>query len=147
MLRWHDLLHFEFLGNPVLNWALALITFLVTLTVLPIVKKFIAARRASRTRSDRLQFHTAIELATLLAARTVRLFLFVVALYLASRHLTFPPPLERALTIVIVCVFWLQAGLWGMATVRFGLDVRRARSADLESLLAGSMEVIVFCAG
>ena len=45
MLRWQDLLQFEFLGNPVLKWGLAVITFLVTLTVLPIVKRFIAARR------------------------------------------------------------------------------------------------------
>src|SRR5215813_13254244 len=143
MLRWHDLLQFQFLDNPILNWGLALITFLVTLTVLPTVKKFIAARKASRPLGDRLQFHTAIELAALLAARTSRLFLFVVALYLASRHLTFPTPLERAETIVIVCVFWLQIGLWGMATVRFGLDQRRARSPGLDALLMGSMEVIV----
>jgi small-conductance mechanosensitive channel len=147
MLNWHDILHFEFLDNPVLNWGLALVTFLVTLTVLPIVKKFIAARRDSRPPSERLQIHTAIDLAAVLAARTSRLFLFVVALYLASRHLTFPPPLERAETIVIVCVFWLQVGLWGMATVRFSLDQRRARSASLDALLVGSMEVIVFCAG
>src|SRR5262249_55014444 len=110
-------------------------------------KKFIAARRDSRAPSERLQIHTAIDLAAVLAARTSRLFLFVVALYLASRHLTFPPPLERAETIVIVCVFWLQVGLWGMATVRFSLDQRRARAASLDALLVGSMEVIVFCAG
>jgi hypothetical protein len=62
MLRWQDILHFEFLGNPVINWGLALITFLVTLTVLPIVKGFIAARRRSWSGTDRLRFHTAVEL-------------------------------------------------------------------------------------
>jgi len=40
MLRWQDVLQFEFLGNPVVNWGLAVVTFLVTLTVLPIIKGF-----------------------------------------------------------------------------------------------------------
>jgi small-conductance mechanosensitive channel len=147
MLRWQDILQFEFLGNPVENWGLAVITFLVTLTVLPIVKGFIAARRRRWTPNDRLQFHSAIELTALLVARTSRVFLFAVALFLASRHLVFPPRLERVIEIVIVCLFWLQAGLWAMAAVRFGIDRRRARSTGLDSLLTGSMDIILFCAG
>jgi small-conductance mechanosensitive channel len=147
MLRWQDILQFEFLGNPIVNWGLAVITFLVTLTVLPIVKGFIAARRRSWTPNDRLQFHSAIELTALLVARTSRVFLFAVALFLASRHLVFPPRLERVIEIVIVCLFWLQAGLWAMAAVRFGIDRRRARSTGLDSLLTGSMDIILFCAG
>jgi small-conductance mechanosensitive channel len=147
MLRWQDILQFEFLGNPVVNWGLAVITFLVTLTVLPIIKGFIAARRRSWTPDDRLQFHSAIELTALLVARTSRVFLFAVALFLASRHLVFPPRLERVIEIVIVCLFWLQVGLWAMATVRFGIDRRRARSTGLDSLLTGSIDIILFCAG
>jgi small-conductance mechanosensitive channel len=147
MLRWQDILLFQFLGNPVMNWGLALITFLVTLTVLPIAKRFIAARRRSWTPDDRLQFHAAIELTALLVARTSRVFLFAVALYLSSRHLIFPPRLESVITVIIVCVFWLQVGLWAMAAVRFGIDLRRARSSGLDSMLAGSMDVILFCAG
>jgi small-conductance mechanosensitive channel len=147
MLRWQDILQFEFLGNPVMNWGLAVITFLVTLTVLPIMKGFIAARRRSWTPNDQLQFHSAIELTTLLVARTSRVFLFAIALFLASRHLVFPPRLERVIEIVIVCLFWLQVGLWAMATVRFGIDRRRARSSGLDSILTGSMDIILFCAG
>ena len=147
MLRWQDILQFEFLGNPVANWGLAVVTFLVTLTVLPIVKGFIAARRRSWTPNDRLQFHSAIELTTLLVARTSRVFLFAIALFLASRHLVFPPRLERVIEIVIVCLFWLQVGLWAMATVRFGIDQRRARSSGLDSILTGSIDIILFCAG
>src|SRR3977135_864544 len=103
MLRLQDVLHFEFLGNPVMNWGYAVVTFLVTLTVLPIVKGFIAARRRSWTPNDRLQFHRAIELTTLLVARTSRVFFFAVALYLPSRHLTFPPPLARVIQAISVC--------------------------------------------
>jgi small-conductance mechanosensitive channel len=147
MLRMQDIFHFDFLGNPVSEWGLALITFLVTLTVLPIIKGFIAARRRAWTPQDRQQFHAAIELATLLAARTSRLFLWAVALYFASRYLTFPPRLERVITVTIVTLFWLQVGLWGMATVRFMIDQRRARSAEVDAILSGSMDVILFSAG
>jgi small-conductance mechanosensitive channel len=147
MLRWQDLLQFEFLGNPVVNWGLAVITFLVTLTVLPIIKGFIAARRRAWTPNDKLQFHSAIEFTTLLVERTSRVFLFAVALFLASRHLIFPPRLERVIEIVIVCLFWLQVGLWGMASVRFLIDQRRSRSTELDSLLTGSIDILMFCAG
>ena len=41
----------EFLGNDLREWAIALVTFLVTLTVLPIVKRFISARRAALGRA------------------------------------------------------------------------------------------------
>jgi len=140
-------LQVEFLGNGVRDWGLALVTFLVTLTVLPIVKRFIAARKRRWTSPDRQQIHHAVELAALLASRTSRLFLWSVALYLASRYLTFTPRLERALTIVIVSLFWFQVGLWAMAAVRFAIDLRRARSAGLDALLASSMDVILFAAG
>jgi small-conductance mechanosensitive channel len=143
----HGILQFEFLGNPVLNWGLAVLTFLVTLTVLPIVKGFVAARRRSWTALDRLQFHSAIELTTLLATRTSRVFLFAVALYLASRHLTFPPRLESIITVIVVSLFWFQMGLWAMAVVRFLIELRGSRSPSLDSMLTGAMDVILFCAG
>jgi small-conductance mechanosensitive channel len=147
MLRWQDILQFEFLGNPVADWGLAVVTFLVTLTVLPIVKSFIGARRRRWTPQDRQQFHSAIELTALLVERTSRLFLWAVALYFGSRDLTFTPGLERAITVTIVSLFWVQVGLWAMASIRFGIEQRRQRSADLDALLAGSMDIIVFCAG
>jgi len=143
----HDILRYEFLGNPVLNWGYSVVTFLVTLTVLPIIRGFIAARRRAWTALDKLKVHTAVELTTLLVERTSKVFLFAVALFLASRHLVFPPRLERVVEIVIVCLFWLQVGLWGMASVRFAIDVRRSANAELDSMLTGSMDVILFCAG
>jgi small-conductance mechanosensitive channel len=147
MPHWQQLLHQEFLGNDLADWLLAALTFLVALTVLPIVKGFISARQRRSTAQGRQQFHTAIELAMLLVSRTSRLFLLAVALYLASRDLTFTPRLERALTVTIVALFWLQAGLWAMTAVRFAIDLRRSRSAGLDAVLSSSMDVIVFSAG
>lgn len=143
----HNFLQFEFLGNPVMNWGMAVVTFLVTLTVLPIVRGFIAARRRKWADSGLLQAHSAVELATLLVERTSRVFLFAVALFLASRHLTFPPRLERVIEVVIVCLFWFQVGLWAMAAIRFAIEQRRARSPSMDAIFTGSLDIILFCAG
>src|SRR5579872_2458493 len=139
MLNPQDIWHFEFLGNEVGEWIMGILTMLVTLTVLPIIRGFIAARRRRWTPQDRQHRLISIEFGTLLVARTSRLFVLAVALYLASRYLTFTPRLERLLTVTIVCLFWLQAGLWAMAAVRFGIDRRRLQSTGLDSVLTGSM--------
>jgi small-conductance mechanosensitive channel len=148
----------DFLGNDIRSWTFALATFLITLTVLPLVKGFISARRRHRAERDAQQTgsvanapvgnaHHAIRLATLLVERTGLFFLWAVAVYLASRDLTFTPPVERILTIGIVLIFWTQVGLWAMTAVRYAIDLRRKSSAGLDTLLTSSMDVILFAAG
>jgi small-conductance mechanosensitive channel len=148
----------NFLGNDIRSWTFALATFLITLTVLPLVKGFISARRRHRAERDAQQTgsvanapvgnaHHAIRLATLLVERTGLFFLWAVAVYLASRDLTFTPPVERILTIGIVLIFWTQVGLWAMTAVRYAIDLRRKSSAGLDTLLTSSMDVILFAAG
>jgi small-conductance mechanosensitive channel len=143
----------EFLGNDFRAWAIALATFLVTLTVLPIVKRFISARRARWAEREPQAAHVgapahhAIGLTALLVERTSWLFLCAVAVYLGSRDLTFIPRVERFLTIGIVLLFWMQAGLWAMAAVRYAIDLRRKSSAGLDELLTSSIDVILFVAG
>jgi small-conductance mechanosensitive channel len=147
MTGWREVWHTQFLGNELGAWAVALGIFLVTFTLLPLLNRFIAAhrRRASADRPSQVYF--AIDLAGLLAARTSRLFMWGVAVWLGSRDLTFPPPAERWLTIALVWLFWMQMAIWAIAAVRFAIDVRRMRSAGPDTLLKSSMEVIVFAAG
>jgi len=146
-MTFHDLWKTEFLGNTVEAWTLALVTFLVTFTVLPIIKGFISSRRRKWMQSGRGQLPDAIELTGILVERTSRLFLAVVAVYFASRNLTFTAQVERGLTIVIVALFWIQAGLWAMAAVRFAIERRRKRSEALDSVLKSSIDIILFVAG
>src|SRR5690242_14275198 len=102
----------EFLGNDVRSWTFALVTFLITLTVLPLLKGFISARRRHWAEREPQNIgsigsaHHAIGLAALLVERTSRFFLWAVAVYLASRDLIFTPRVERILTIGIVLIFW-----------------------------------------
>lgn len=137
----------EFLGNTLGNWTIALAVLLVTLTVLPVAKRLIAAQRRRLLARAPLKVHPAIDLAALLAGRTSRLFLWGAAVWLAARDLAFPPKLERWLTAALVLLLWMQIALWSMAAVRFAIDVRRQRSTGPDTLLQSSMEVILFAAG
>jgi small-conductance mechanosensitive channel len=140
-----ELWHTPFYGNTVGAWTIGLVAFLVTFTVLPLARSYISARRKKWIQSGR-QLPTAIEVATLLVARTSRLFLFSVAIYFAAAQLQLPPRIERALFVVIVLTFWLQIGLWAMAVVRFAID-RRARRSGTDAALSSSIDIIVFIAG
>jgi small-conductance mechanosensitive channel len=143
----------ELLGNDLRSWGIAVVTFLVTLIALPIVKSFVSARRRrwaereAQTPHARAPAHHAIDVTTLLVERTSRIFLWAVAVYLASRDLTFTPRIERFLTIGIVLAFWMQVGLWAMTSVRYAIDLRRKSSAGLDALLTSSIDVILFVAG
>jgi small-conductance mechanosensitive channel len=134
-----------FHGNTVGAWTTAVIAFLVTFTVLPLARGFISGRRKKWIQSGR-QLPTAIEVATLLVARTSKLFLFSVAVYFAAWQLRLPAHIAHALWVVIVLTFWFQIGLWAMAVVRFAID-RRARRSGTDAALSSSIDIIVFIAG
>jgi small-conductance mechanosensitive channel len=145
MSSWRDLGHIEFLGNELGTWAIALGIFLVTFTILPLLKRVISARR--RRQGEFGTVNLAVELTAALVARTSRLFLWGTAVWFASRDLTFPPRVEHWLTIALVLLFWMQAARWAMTAVRFAIDTRRMRSSGPDTLLKSSMEVILFGAG
>ena len=147
MSGWRELWHVDFLGNELGAWALALGTFLVTFTVLPLVTRFVSARRRRLAGDGPPPVYSAIDLTALLIERTSRVFLWAVAVWLGSRNLSFTPRIERVLTIVLGLLFWMQAALWAMAAVRYALDLRGRRSAAPDTLLKSSMEVILFAAG
>src|SRR5256886_3205106 len=146
MAGWRELWHFQFVGNELGAWTLALVTFLVTFTLLPAITGFISARRRRLISHGPPRVYFAIDLTALLIERTSRLFLWAVAVWLGSRHLTLAPRLERWLTIALVLLFWMQAAMWAMAAVRYAIDLRRQRSSGPDTLLKSSMEVILFAA-
>jgi small-conductance mechanosensitive channel len=147
MPNWRDIWNIQFFSNSVAAWAIALAAFLLTFTVLPLVKRFMAARR--RAWQEAGQTHPlAVELTALLVARTSRIFLWMLALWFASTLLYLPNRVDRIIYIVIVFSFWFQVGLWGMAAVRYSIE-RRGRRAGAASTPAqsGSIDIIVFIAG
>jgi small-conductance mechanosensitive channel len=148
MRNWSEVWGVEFYGNSVAAWTLAFVAFLLTFTVLPLVRGFIAARRRKWKEAGRTQ-PGAVELTALLIARTNRIFLWMLALWCASTLLVFPSRIDHAIHITIVFTFWFQVGLWAMAAVRYGIERRGRRpgAPGTDPAVSGSIDIIVFIAG
>ncbi len=146
MVTFRDFWTTEFLWNPVGKWVLAVVLFGVTFTLLPLIKGYISQKRRKWHESER-DVPTAIEVITLLVSRTSKLFLFTLAIWLASTQLEFPARVGRIERIAIVLTFWFQIGLWGMAAVRYAIDKRAHKGRGMDPGLASSIDIIVFIAG
>jgi small-conductance mechanosensitive channel len=146
MTTWAGIWKTEFLWNSVGAWTLAALAFLVTFTVLPLLKSYISSQRRKWAQAGR-QLPLAIEVIAMLVDRTSKLFLFTVAVAFAFTQLSFPSHIERVVEIAIVLTFWFQVGLWGMAGVRFSIDKRATRGTGMDPALASSIDIIVFVAG
>jgi small-conductance mechanosensitive channel len=137
--------HFEFLGNEVGQWVVALAIFLITFTVLPIIKRVISAQR--RREYPTSQAYHALDLLAAMVEHTSRLFLWGVAVWLAARDLTFPDKIDRALNAVLVVLLWMQVALWVMTAVRHALGLGRQRAPGQERARGGSMEIVQVAIG
>jgi small-conductance mechanosensitive channel len=144
MTSWAEMWRTQFFGNTVGDWTLGVIAFLVTFTVLPLIRGYISAQRRRWLRAGR-ELPIPVQLLALLIARTSKLFLLTLALKLAFTQVELPPRVEKAATTAIVLTFWFQFGLWLMAAVRFGIETR-ARRAGADSAISGSFDIIRFIA-
>src|SRR4029450_7617990 len=104
-----DLWHTEFLWNPAGRWVIALLLFGVTFTLLPLIKGSVSQRRRKWAESGRA-VSTAIEVLTLLVSRTSKLFIFTLAIALASTELDFPKDIGRFVRLAMLLTLWLQGG-------------------------------------
>jgi small-conductance mechanosensitive channel len=146
MPNWQEIWQIPLLWNTVGDWTRALLAFLVTFTVLPLIKGYISSRRRKWIQSGR-ELPTAIDVASLLVDRTSRLFLWTVAVYLALTQVELPRNIERAVSIAIVLTFWFQVGLWAMSGIRHAFNRRRTRTGAADPAFTGSIDIILFVAG
>ena len=147
MSELNELWHYKYLGNELGTWGVALGIFLVTFTVLPIVRGFISAWRRRLRLKERHGAFAALNLATALVEHTNQLFLWGLAVWLGARDLSFPPRVEHAMTVVLVVLFWMQVAIWVMTAVRHAINLRRQRMVAPDALSSSSMEVILFAVG
>lgn len=110
-----------FLGNNLTAWAAAALQFALWFTVLPIVKRFVTSRLKKRSPDKSA---APLELVMTLLGRTTRIFLVVVAGYLALRWLEVPERLDRYINGALLVFVFVQVAMWGSATVRFFVDQR-----------------------
>jgi small-conductance mechanosensitive channel len=131
----------EFLDNTLLSWGLALVAFLVTFTVLPMVRGYIGALRKRKPVHE----HTALDLAMVLITRTSRLFLIAVALWAGTQPLDMPQRVEEIADRAMLVIWWLQVGLWLMRGATYLIDRRRGLDFDrADHGAAGSVDIIHF---
>jgi small-conductance mechanosensitive channel len=142
MSTWSQLAHQTLLDNSVSAWLCALLAFLLTFTVLPVMRGYLRARR--HRYADR-EPPLAVALVAHLADHTSRVVLWIVALYAAERILTLPKRVDEAFQVAIVVGFWLQIGIWTAAAARFALRRHEARTGDAR--LTGTMDVVLFVLG
>jgi small-conductance mechanosensitive channel len=142
MADFSHLAHQMLLDNSPSAWLYAVLAFLLTFTLLPLIRSYL------RARLHRYADHAvplAAALVAYLADRTSRVVLWIVALYAADRILTLPQQVDQLLHIAIVVGCWLQVGIWSAAAARFALHRRETRSGDAR--LAGTMNVVLFVIG
>jgi small-conductance mechanosensitive channel len=145
MVTMGEILERVWLGNSVRDWLFALLAFLVIFTVLPLLRGFVLSRRTRLQTFD--HGHGGVELALLLIGRTSRLFLWVVALFVAGRFLESPPRVEQASKVLIVLVTWFQVALWGVTAVRFALERQQQKhEAAGDPGFRGSIGIVMFVA-
>jgi small-conductance mechanosensitive channel len=145
MSGFSHLWHFEFLGNELGQWTIALAIFLVTFTMLPLAKRVISAQR--RREYPASQAYGALDLLAAMVEHTSRLFMWGVAVWLAARDLTFPDRIDHTLNVVLVLLLWMQIALWAMTAVRHVMGLGRQRAPGQERVRGGSMEIVLVAIG
>ncbi len=137
-----ELFELTFLGNTLRDWLLAALVFAATFLVVP----FIRARiRAQQQRWQEIH-SPALDLLSLLAARTSRLVLLSVALYFAEKYLTLPEQVDGVFDVIIVCGIAVQMALWAATAVRFMIERHYARAGTDDAGARSSVGVLMFVA-
>ena len=141
MPNWSALQNIQLLHDSLADWLLAGLAFLLIFMLLPLARRSLESQR--RRHAGR-EPPSVVGLLAHLAAHTSRIVLWITALYAAERIVTWPARIDRLFDIAIVVGFWLQLGLWAMATVRYALQRRRTKDEDAQ--LAGSINILLFVA-
>lgn len=131
-----------FLGNSLRDWLLAALVFLATFLIVPFIRGRIRAQQQRWKDTD----SPALELLSLLAARTHILVLISVALYFAEKYLTLPKKVDQVFDIVIVFGVAVQMALWAVTAVRFFIEHHYARSGVDDTGSRASVGVLMFVA-
>lgn len=136
-------LSMQVLNNPLRDWIYAVVIFLVTFTVLPLLKSYLE-RLMKRYPAENQS--TAVKLILRLIPRTSQIVVWVVALNAAERFLDFSRNVERGLHFLIQVGLWFQIGLWGMTIIEYYLEHQHRARLNRDPGFASSLGIINFIA-
>jgi len=131
-----DFLEEQVAGNPVRSWLYALTAFTAVFVLLSIVKRIAVARLtklAERTETD------IDDLLVDLLKRTGTFFLLAIAIFFAHHWLAVSGEYSGYVRGALRIAMWIQAGLWGLGLVQFGIGrMVRGSPADDPSRTMGA---------
>jgi small-conductance mechanosensitive channel len=136
-----EILNTKFFGNSAANWGLGVLAFLVTFTVLPLLKSYLLRIAKRHPHASEL---VVVQVLLRLIPRTSRIFILVVAVNLAMRVLDFSPKVERALDFLIQVGLWFQIGLWAVTVVTYFLERKRSAQGRVDAGFVSSLGIIGF---
>ena len=136
-----NILEITFLENSLMTWAAALVTAFLVLMVLLILKARIASAMAAFLRGIKEETG---QLAEGVIQRTRFSFLFALAVYAGSLALRLPASYSSILDLLVILVFLIQAGLWGVWIITFCADWAIELKKDKDSADATVLGLVKF---
>ena len=136
-----NILEITFLENSLMTWAAALVTAFLVLMVLLILKARIASAMAAFLRGIKEETG---QLAEGVIQRTRFSFLFALAVYAGSLALRLPASYSSILNLLVILIFLIQAGLWGVWIITFCADWAIELKKDKDSADATVLGLVKF---
>ena len=136
-----NILEITFLENSLMTWAAALVTAFLVLMVLLILKARIASAMAAFLRGIKEETG---QLAEGVIQRTRFSFLFALAVYAGSLALRLPASYSSILDLLVILIFLIQAGLWGVWIITFCADWAIELKKDKDSADATVFGLVKF---
>jgi small-conductance mechanosensitive channel len=136
-----NILEITFLENSLMTWAAALVTAFLVLMVLLILKARIASAMAAFLRGIKEETG---QLAEGVIQRTRFSFLFALAVYAGSLALRLPASYSSILDLLVILIFLIQAGLWGVWIITFCADWAIELKKDKDSADATVLGLVKF---
>ncbi len=138
-----NLLERSFYGNSLYDWTIAVTISLSLALLFQYLKRSVLRRLSLWSKmNDTRVGNFFIDI----FRRTRFLFLFIMALYLASQYLELPAKPERLITRVAVIALLLQVALWGNRGIVLWFGDYLKRYKDTDAASATTMSVIGFVA-
>ena len=138
-----DLLDRAWYGNTLRQWLIALAVLGGVFLALSLVRRVLVRRLGalaarSATRVD--------DVGVDLVRRTRAVFLFAVALYVASRFLVLTEQARGVIQLLMVVVVLLQAGRWGTGLIGFGVEQYLRRAGESDSGTRATVQAVGYAA-
>ncbi|MBN2720292.1 MAG: mechanosensitive ion channel family protein, partial [Proteobacteria bacterium] len=131
----------EYLGNPLRSWAMALAVFTFGYFLVVLIVRFLGGKLASLSKMTISRLDDMI--ADQVKNRTSKVFIFFLALNMASQVLTLPEKPAGLIRASLLLALTLQLGIWGSGIINYVVRGRAARDGE-DSLNLEAYSVLTF---